>query len=455
MTRTDRIVETILKLIDAGHLAPGQRVASLRSASQEYGVSKNTIVEAYDRLAALGALEPRAGSGFYVVPSRRATAALRPPHVVEATDTVSLLRQQLDQHYEVRVGDGRPPADWMEGSELGRHLRLPGARAESAAEHGYGPPAGYEPLRARIAQMLIERSIQAAPDQILMTFGANHGLDLIARHFIEPGDAVLVDSPGYYPLFAKLRLVRANIVPVLRTPDGPDLDDLERKAAQTRPKLFFTQALAHNPTGTSMPLAQMHRLVQAGERHGFMIVEDDPFADILPPLLPRLAALDQLNRVLYVGTFSKTLSASLRSGYIAGPQGLIASLTDVKMLSVVNSSGYVEQVIHDLIARGHYRRHLRRLQNRVVQATASTMAQLARLGFTGIRPPSGGYYVWCPLPGGDDLELSRRAAAQGIFIAPSTIFSVDAVGYTPAMRVNIAYADHPKFLDFLSRQHGG
>jgi DNA-binding transcriptional MocR family regulator len=95
------------------------------------------------------------------------------------------------------------------------------------------------------------------------------------------------------------------------------------------------------------------------------------------------------------------------------------------------------------------------LHNRVAQATASTMAQLARLGFTGIRPPSGGYYVWCPLPGGDDLELSRRAAAQGIFIAPSTIFSVDAVGYTPAMRVNIAYADHPKFLDFLSRQREG
>ncbi len=452
MTRTDQIVDMIIKLIDAGHLAPGQRVVSLRAASREYGVSKNTIVEAYDRLVSQGALESRAGSGFYVASSRRAPAAMRPPHITEATDNISLLRQQLDQQYEVRVGDGRPPADWMEGSELGRYLRLPGSRGEGAAAHGYGPPTGYEPLRARIAQMLIERSIQAAPDQILMTFGANHGLDLIARHFIEPGDAVLVDSPGYYPLFGKLRLVRANIVPVLRTADGPDLDDLDRKATLTRAKLFFTQALAHNPTGTSMPLAQMHRLVQAGERHGFMIVEDDPFADILPPLLPRLAALDQLTRVLYVGTFSKTLSASLRSGYIAGPHSLIASLTDVKMLSVVNSSGYVERVIHDLIAHGHYRRHLRRLQNRVAQATASTIAQLTRLGFSGVRPPSGGYYVWCPLEGGDDIELSRRAAAEGIFIAPSTIFSVDGVGYTPAMRVNIAYADHPKFVDFLIRQ---
>ena len=209
------------------------------------------------------------------------------------------------------------------------------------------------------------------------------------------------------------------------------------------------------PTVAASALPPSIHSSQASERHGFMIVEDDPFADILPPLLPRLAALDQLTRVLYVGTFSKTLSASLRSGYIAGPRGLIASLTDVKMLSVLNSSGYVEQVIHDLIARGHYRRHLRRLQTRVAQATASTMAHLTRLGFTGMRALSGGYYVWCPLPGGDDLALSRRAAGEGIFIAPSTIFSVDGAGYTPAMRVNIAYGDHPKFVDFLARHQAG
>ncbi len=169
------------------------------------------------------------------------------------------------------------------------------ARASAAArcEHGYGAPQGFAPLRERIAHLLIERSIPATSAEVLLTFGANHGLDLIVRHFLEPGDAVFVDSPGYYPLFGKLRLMGATLVPILRTAEGPDLEDFEAKAVHYRPKLFFTQALAHNPTGTSMGLASLHRLLQAAERHGMMVVEDDPFADILPPMTPRLAALDQ------------------------------------------------------------------------------------------------------------------------------------------------------------------
>lgn len=450
MSLIDRIVSALLKLMADGHLTPGQRITSIRLAAREFGVSKNTIVEAYDRLVAQGALESRAGSGFFVTLPRCAVSTVRPALIAEATDHVSLLREQLDRHYAVRVGDGRPPSDWTEGSELGRHLGFRGRYSDIPVEHGYGAPQGYGPLRARIAQMLIERAVEVDPDQILTTFGANHGLDLIVRHFIEPGDAVLVDSPGYYPLFGKLRLSRATIIPVRRTIDGPDLDDLEAKARQHQPKLYFTQTLAHNPTGTSMPLATMHRLLQASERHAFGIVEDDPFADILPALTPRLATLDQLRRVIYVGTFSKTLSASLRSGYIAASHEMIASLTDVKMLSVVNSSGYVERVVHDLIAQGHYRRHLRRLQDRVARSSELAMSAFRQIGFDTIRPPAGGYYLWLPLPEGvNDLDLARAAAQEGIFLAPSSIFSIDKVGYQPALRVNVAYANNPQFLAFL------
>ncbi|WP_150286216.1 PLP-dependent aminotransferase family protein [Rhabdaerophilum calidifontis] len=455
MTRIERVVAAISRLIAEGHLAPGMRIASVRAAAREYGVSKNTIVEAYERLVAAGTLVSRAGSGFFVATARKPPANPRPMLIAEATDHVSLLREQLDKHYAVRVGDGRPPSDWTDGSELGRHLHPRRKRGDAPPDHGYGTPQGYEPLRARLAQMLIERGIAAGPDQILTTFGANHGLDLVIRHFLEPGDAVLVDSPGYYPLFGKLLLARAAIVPVARGTEGPDLDALEARAAETRPKLYFTQALAHNPTGTSMSLAAMHRLLRIADRYGFLVVEDDPFADILPALAPRLAALDQLARVVYVCTFSKTLSASLRSGFLAADPRLIASLTDIKMLSVVNSSGHVERLIHDLIAEGHYRRHLRRLTDRVAHATAATMAALRRIGFADFAPPAGGYYLWCGLPAGlDDLALAGEASAQGIFLAPGSLFCRDRVGYRPAIRVNVAYGDHPALLDLL-RRHAG
>lgn len=453
IARAEQIARNIAQQVEQGHLTPGMRLGSVRQAAAEFGVSKNTMVEAYDRLVAQGYLEPKRGSGFYVArPRPKASASIRPAHVSEAIDLVSLLREQLNQHYAVRVGDGRPPAAWMEASELGRHLRL-STRGGERVEHGYGAPQGYGPLREMIAGRLIERSIHVNAEQILLTFGANHALDLIVRHFIEPGDTVLVDSPGYYPLFGKLRLARANVIGVRRTAEGPDPEDLEAKAAQYRPRLFFTQTLAHNPTGTSMAPAAIHRLLQQAERLGMILVEDDPFADLLPPITPRLATLDQLDRVIYVGTFSKTLSASLRTGYIAASPALIRSLTDVKMLTVVNSSGYVERLIHDLMADGHYRHHLSRLRDRVARASSRAMADLAAIGLNGFSAPAGGYYLWCPLPPGcDDVKLARLAAERGIFLAPSSIFTLDRASHMPALRVNVAYAEDDAFLRFMAEQ---
>ncbi len=451
LARAEQIARNIAQQIERGHLAPGMRLGSVRQAAAEFGVSKNTLVEAYDRLVAQGYLEPKRGSGFYVArPRPKASAAIRPAHVSEAIDLVSLLREQLNQHYAVRVGDGRPPAAWMEASELGRHLR-PSQRGGEHIDHGYGTPQGYGPLRELIASRLIERSIHVNAEQILLTFGANHALDLIVRHFIEPGDAVLVDSPGYYPLFGKLRLARANVIGVRRTAEGPDPADLEAKAAQYRPRLFFTQTLAHNPTGTSMSPAAIHQLLQQANRLGMILVEDDPFADLLPPITPRLATLDQLAQVIYVGTFSKTLSASLRVGYIAATPALIRSLTDVKMLTVVNSSGYVERLVHDLIADGHYRHHINRLRERVGRASSQAVAALNRIGLNGFSLPAGGYYLWCPLPAGcDDVALARRAAEHGIFLAPSSIFTLERGGQLPALRINVAYAEDERFLRFMA-----
>jgi DNA-binding transcriptional MocR family regulator len=457
-TRVDAIVGTIAGMIESGLLKPGGRVASVRSAAVDHGVSKNTMAEAYDRLVASGALEARPGSGYFVTAAAARSSPRRPrPDVAEALDLVSLLREQLDQRHAVRPGDGRPPPSWMEGSELGAHfgsMKWPrGGGGRSAVEHGYGSSWGYLPLRERIAVSLAERAVKAAPEQVLLTLGANHALDLIVRRFVEPGDVVLVDDPGYYPLFGKLKLAKARMVGVRRRMDGPDLDDLDAKlaGAGARPKLFFTQSLAHNPTGGSLSPAVAYGLLQAAERHGFLLVEDDPFADILPASSPRLAALDQLDRVLYVGTFSKTLSASLRVGFVAAAPAIAGQLSDIKMLSVVATSDYVERFVFSLIAGGHYLRHLRRLRSRIEQAAAAALSDLEAIGMRVPRP-SGGFFLWAELPDGvEEAKLSRQAAAQGIFLAPGSVFSPEREVRHPAMRINVAHASDPRFLSFLER----
>ncbi len=451
LTRVDAVVRLLSRRIDAGQLRPGEKLPSIRAAFAAYGVSRNTLVEAYERLAASGRIEARPGSGFYVMRTR--AEPVRPPAapaVIEAVDSVWLLREQLEQHYDVRVGDGRPPPSWMEGSEVGRYLKpinRPGRRPFPAS---YGSPFGFPLLREAIAGLLAERAIAADPGRVLLTQGANHALDLIVRMLVEPGDTVLVDSPGYYPLFGKLRLAKARTLGVRRTPEGPDVADLAEKAAASGAKLFFTQSLAHNPTGSSLTPAVAYRLLQVATRHGLLVVESDPFADLLPPSHPRLASLDQLERVIHVGTFAKTLSASLRCGYVVASADLVERLGALKMVTSVNSSGYVERIVHDLITSGQYRRHLKRLRGRVSAATDQAQATLGRLGLPIFGPPGGGFYLWCELPEGlDDSALSRRAAERGILLAPGAVFHPDAEPRRPSLRINVAYADDPRFEKFM------
>lgn len=449
-TKVEALTERLLQAIEQDALPAGTRLRSVRDAATKEGLGINTVVEAYNRLVARGYVESRPGSGYYVRKLARNRASAPAPHVTAAVDVMSLLREQLEQHYEVRVGDGRPPASWMEGSELGSHLRRAKTSGLSDIEHGYGTPWGYQPLRETVVRLLGERSIQVHARQVLLTQGANHALDLIVRHLLEPGDKVLVDSPGYYPLFGKLKLAKVDLLGVPRMADGPDLGALQALLRLHRPKVFFTQSLAHNPTGGSISLPKAHKLLQLATEFDCLVVEDDPFADLLSASAPRLAALDQLERVIYVSSFSKTLSAGLRVGYIAGATERIAALCDLKMVTVVSTSDFVERVVHQLISAGQYRRHLNRLKTLLSEVHQPAIKALTRTGVRVHPADPAGYYLWVELDKAhDELALARRAAANGIFLAPGSVFYPDRQAPYPAMRVNVAYASDPRFLRFV------
>ena len=174
---------------------------------------------------------------------------------------------------------------------------------------------------------------------------------------------------------------------------------------------------------------------------------------MLPTTQPRLAALDQLDRVIYIGTFSKTLSASLRIGYIAASPALATALANMKMLTVVNSSGYLERMVSDLMETGQYRHHLRRLRERIGRASLRARTTLDRLNLPIFAAPAGGYYLWTELPTGtDDLALAARASKLGIFIAPGSVFFPEREKTRPGMRINIAYVDDPAFIRFIRQE---
>ena len=455
-TRVENLVHVMTERIAEGPYKIGERLPSIRRAAQEHAVSKNTMAEVYDRLVAQGLLQARPGSGYYVTRRELPQTREAPPHLVAAVDIVSLLREQLDRHYEVRPGDGRPPASWIEGSDLRRHFSGLGSSGKSGDEFGYGSVRGFEPLRERLRLMLMERSIRAEANGLLLTHGANHAMDLVIRQFLQPGDTVLVDDPGYYPLFGKLTLAKIAMVGVRRTPEGPDPDDFRQKVAQHRPKIFFTQSQAHNPTGGSLVPSVAFSLLQQAEKWGMLIVENDAFADIVPPEMSRLAALDQLNRVIYIGTFSKTLSASLRCGFLAGHPSLVGPLADVNMLTTVATSDFVERFVFNMIQSGHYLRHLRRLRTRIEAANESAVSALEGAGLQ-IQPSRvPGFYLWGEFERKlDETALCQAAAEESIFLAPGSMFRPDRQpDARTAIRINVAYASDPRLLAFLGRYAG-
>lgn len=439
------VIDGIMAQLRAGQLKPGEKLPSIRQKAERMGVGKNTVVEAYLRLVAQGFLRAKPGSGYYVGRSPPKTADDQAVPVALATDRAALLTEQLDRRLPIRPGDGRPPPDWLEESELRRYLSFQRFQEADA----YNSAWGHLPLRERLCGALGERGIFCNPAQVLMTHGANHAMDLIIRRYTRPGDAVLVDDPGYYPLMAKLALSGVQVVGVRRLHEGPDPADLERKARESGARIFFTQSLAHNPTGGSITPGVAYSVLKIANAHDLMVVEDDPFADVLPYALPRLASLDQLERVVYIGTFSKTLAASFRVGYVAASPGVAAELNELKVVTTVSTSAHDERLIFQLIDKGHYLKHLRRLRARASRATQDTIIGLEEAGFAVRRPLSGGFYLWIDLPAhmsGD--RLAADAAAHGIFVAPSATFTTED-DPNPAMRVNVAYGADPAFLAWL------
>ncbi len=449
-TLVARLMGEIRGGIAARTLAPGTRLPSIRVQAASRNVSKTTVVEAYDRLAAEGVIESRRGSGFYVAgrlpPLSLAEAG---PKRDRAMDPLWVSRQSLETPGEaLKPGCGWMPPSWMPEASLRRALRGL-ARAQAATLTDYGNPRGLAPLREHLARRLGGFGVQAAPGQIVLTDSGTQAADLLCRFLLEPGDTVLMDDPCYFNFRALLRAHRVKLVSVPYTPSGPDLTAFAQILETERPRLYITNCAVHNPTGASLSPVTAHRLLKLAEQHALIIIEDDIFADFETEPSPRLAAFDGLERVVQIGSFSKTLSASIRCGYIAARPDWIEGLTDLKIATSFTNGLLSSELLLAVLRDGTYRKHVEAL--RVKLAGAMTQAT-SRLGEVGLLPwvtPRAGMYLWCELPdGGDAAEIARLALAENIVLAPGNVFS-PAQSAGSFLRFNVAQCADPRLFRFL------
>jgi len=453
ITRTGEVMAAIRSKVAGRTLAAGDRLPSIRSFAATMGVSPSTVVEAYDRLAAEGLIRAQRGSGFYV-----STSALPPLKLAEAAapldravDPFWVSRQSLDADAAVlKPGCGWLPADWMPNTALRRALRSL-SRADDAVLSDYGTTRGPLPLRRLLLSRFAEDGIQASPEQLLLTGSGTQALDLLCRFLLHPGDTVLIDDPCYFNFQALLRTHRVRIVSVPYTATGPDVAAFEAVLAAEKPRLYITNSALHNPTGATLSPQVAHRLLNAAALHDLTIIEDDIFADFEPEPSSRLAALDGLNRVIRIGSFSKTLSSSVRCGYIAARPDWIEALVDLQIATNFGGPSPVSAaLVTDVLAGGSYRKHMEELRRKLARQRRQTADRLQALGIEAWLMPRGGFYLWCRLPDGlGSAELAQTALARGMVLAPGNVFSV-AQSADAFLRFNVAHAQDPAVYSILS-----
>lgn len=435
-----QLIAGVGDLVDDGTLSPGDRLPASRRLAQDLGVHRSTVVRAYAELRALGYLDSR--SGAYSTVRRRA----RPPATRDRGEPGSSLdfeglatgraRAARDA---VQRQSSLPAAEAIDLSRLTADPELAPIdelrrcfdqviKRGRGGELDYRPGLGHPDLRDFLANRMRAHGIAARADQVLVTQGAQQGLDLVLRLLVEPGAPVVVETPGYGKAQALFELHGADLRRIPMRADGMDLDALEALLRRERPRLVYTVPTFHNPTGVTTTQPHRERLLGLCERHGVPLVEDG-FEEELKYLgqavLP-IKSMDSHGLVLYLGTFSKVAFPGLRLGWLAAPKAAIPLLTALHRATCLSGVGLVQAAVARFCRSGEFEAYLRRIHRVYRRRMAALMQGLAENlpdGVTWTRP-HGGYTCWitvpdCPV---DDGELARRLLAAGVRVTPGHPF---------------------------------
>jgi GntR family transcriptional regulator/MocR family aminotransferase len=442
----------LIRAIVEGRIPPGTRLPSSRELAESLGIARITVVLTYTHLLEAGYVESRRRSGYFV---SRALPASAPPPAGAATvrDSVPDWNSRLAvhpegekwlekphdwQHYPYPFVYGQfdptlfPTDDWRECSKLA---------LEASAIYGWAPdaidaddPLLVEQVRARV---LPRRGIAAAADEILVTLGAQHALFLLAELLVRPNAVAGIEDPGY--MDARNILVRRQAQTI-----GLPMDEegVAVSSALARCQYLYCTPSHHCPTGVTMSTERRLALLGAAAAHDFIIIEDDYDAETQysGQALPALKAMDHAGRVLYIGSFSKTLFPGVRIGYLTGPRELIARARQLRRLMIRHPPTNNQRALAIFIAQGHYDRLLARTRAALANRARSMAAALRQfLPEFSFHEPRGGSAIWLKGPGEIDLSRVETEARQNgvivefggpFFCAPSPPPNYLRLGYS-------------------------
>ncbi len=434
-----QIVSAVAEWIRKSGVSPGTRLPSIRQVALDNLLSQSSVIEAFERMVAQGLLAARQGSGFVVAQP----SAEHQGHWYEGAE------QQWGDFTdsplgELKLGCGWLPDAWRESDDISYAIREV-TRTDTAGLFNYSTPLGLPSLREQLLKRLNRLHIASSIDCILTTAGAGHAQDLLIRTLLRAGDCVVVETPGYGNLYQQLAFQGVTLLEVPRTRGGPDIPKLEALLLLHRPKCLFINSLYHNPTGSSLCRAVAERLLELARRENFLIIEEDVLGDLQHASCTRLAALPHDDRVIYIASFSKTLSSALRVGYLSASTAIIAQLASLKTLTGFGTSRFAEAVVATLLANGTYRKWVQRLRKRLNTEMAATLQVLEDEEWEVFTVPAGGMFLWVRPAEAHRSRLQACARRLGVLLSPGALFSPTGE-HSEWMRINVAYAGDQRAL---------
>jgi len=453
MSLVDQLVQWAEHRIQAHVFRPGMRMPSVRQLATDRGVSRFTVVQAYERLVVRGHVQARRGAGFFVrepaaSPARRPKAAAPRAQPIDMGWLIRNMQSGI-------AADMSPGFGYLPPGLCGSDLIKAGLRSVAATSGlQLAHPAlaqGYAPLREQITRKLAEIEIAASPAQILTTSGATQAIDLIVRQYLRPGDSVIVGNPSWSAQLGTLAMMGVNIVSLPYTRQGPDVAALAELAATFKPRMLILNTVLHNPTSTVLGSGAAYQILRIAEAHDLIVVEDDIYADFLPAGVPatRLASLDQLKRVIYLGSFSKMLVPNVRVGFMATTPERAETLGNQKLLTSLATPELNERIVHHALTEGSYRKHCQRVQAELDALRDPVFKRLEALGLQPFCRPQAGFLGWFDT-GVDTIALAALALEAGYLLAPGALFSPQQ-GPSTWLRMNIATSQNPALLGWLDK----
>jgi GntR family transcriptional regulator/MocR family aminotransferase len=410
--KTAAVYRALREAIVDGRLPVGHRLPATRTLAADLGVGRNSVATAYERLVAEGYLEARVGAGTFVAPARSAKRPRRhaaDPLRPRAGWTFTPLAVSGDgpaPRYDFRTGI--PDAELFP-FDAWRRLVAAEVRLRANSPGTYADPSGHPALRAAIARYLgVSRSVRANAGELLITNGTQHALDLIGRVLLRPGDVVAVEEPGYPPARRLFASLGARVVGVPVDEQGLVVDALPGPT-----RLVYTTPSHQFPLGRAMTLGRRNALLDWARGRPVAVVEDDydsEFRYSARPLEP-LYSLDTAGRVLYVGTFSKTMLPTVRAGFVLAPPALHEALVAARQLGDGYGQVAVQAALARFIDEGQLARHVRKAGKVYADRHAEIVAALSALPSLDMVPSAAGLHVTALLADGDAGRAGRVVAA--------------------------------------------